>query len=91
MIYQFFQNRIPLVVLFVISVIFQLFYSIIKIFDLCFFKDLHKQLDEFIAAETKKLQDDNAEDLINKARNGEVDINKIVDSWTKVYSQVSKL
>ncbi|KAL3877610.1 hypothetical protein ACJMK2_035304 [Sinanodonta woodiana] len=49
-------------------------------------KDLSKSLEQFVTKETKVLNDENAEEAILKVKNGEIDVDKLVDSWTKAFT-----
>lgn len=53
-----------------------------------FIVDLTEKLGEFIQAETDKLHDENATEVIDKVKNGEADVDALCEAWTKVFTQV---
>ncbi|KAK3090690.1 hypothetical protein FSP39_013761 [Pinctada imbricata] len=52
--------------------------------------DLKKKLDDFVTNETRNLYDENAEEALNKIRDGTTDIDSLVEKWTKAYTQEVK-
>ena len=53
-----------------------------------FISDLKAALEEFFLAETNKLNDENAEEVINKVKKGEVDVDNLVAAWEKAFTEV---
>ena len=52
------------------------------------FSDLQKALEEFFLKETNKLNDENAEEAIDKVRRDEVDVDSLVTAWEKAFTEV---
>lgn len=58
---------------------------------MCFIPDLQKALDEFFLKETDKFNDENAEEVINKVKKGEIDVDNLVAAWDKAFTEVSQV
>lgn len=52
--------------------------------------DLQKALEEFFLKETNKLDDENADEVINKVKTGEVDLDNLVSAWEKAFTEEVK-
>jgi len=49
---------------------------------------LKDELEQFIAIETKKLQDANAEEAIERVRKKQVSVESLAKQWTNLFSKV---
>lgn len=52
--------------------------------------DLQKSLEQFFLKETNKLNDENAEEVIDKVKKGEVDVDSLVSAWEKAFTEEVK-
>ena len=53
-----------------------------------FVSALKDELEQFIAIETKKLQDANAEEAIERVRKKQVSVESLAKQWTNLFSKV---
>ncbi|XP_064617462.1 protein C12orf4 homolog [Liolophura sinensis] len=57
----------------------------------CYVEDeLTQSLADFVSKETSRLHDKNAMDVINKVKTGEVNVDQLVEKWTKTFSEEVK-
>ncbi|CAL1529220.1 unnamed protein product [Lymnaea stagnalis] len=54
-------------------------------------QDLESKLDGFVSKETSQLYDKNANEAVEKVRNGEIDVNDLVKQWLPAYCQELKM
>lgn len=50
--------------------------------------ELTQSLADFVSKETSRLHDKNAMEVINKVKTGEVNVDQLVEKWTKTFSEV---
>lgn len=57
----------------------------------CFVEeDLQRQLSEFVSKEAECLHDENSEESIDKVRNGDIDVAKLVENWAQAFTDEVK-
>ena len=49
---------------------------------------MRRELSAFVEKELKCLQDENAEEAIDKVRNSDETVAKLVDSWARAFTEV---
>ena len=54
-----------------------------------FLPELFEKLNTFVAEEGRRQEDMNAEAAMERVRQGDVDVNRLVHDWSTAFSQVS--
>lgn len=65
-----------------------LYVSYLWALNLFLLTDLQRQLSEFVSKEAECLHDENSEESIDKVRNGDIDVAKLVENWAQAFTDV---